>query len=116
MDQTTAAVIALVSALTGLGSLFLSLYRAKHTVYKESVETQSLARKTDVEALSLALSSLREDYERLDGIVDEQQTTINGLDAEVRTWKRRFERVCAQAGLKPDAFITRPLGNREGQE
>lgn len=109
MDQTTAAVIALVSALTGLGSLFLSLYRAKHTVYKESVETQSLARKTDVEALSLALSSMREDYGRLDMMV-------NRLQIEVSTWKRRFERVCTQAGLEPDAFITRPLGNRENQE
>ena len=114
MDGTTALLIALLSALTGLGGLLLSVYRAKSTIHKETVETQSLARKTDVEALSLALHNLREDYERLDARDTEQQTAIEELEQEVSTWKRRFDRVCKFVGIAPGRFITQPLGDIDG--
>jgi predicted nuclease with TOPRIM domain len=98
VDPTIAAVAAIIGAITGLGTLAISTLTAHST-----------ARKVEVEAVSVALSSLREDYERLDKMV-------NKLQCEVSAWKRRFERVCAQAGLKPDTFITQPLGNREDQK
>ena len=96
MDPSIAAAAAIVGAITGLGTLAISTLTARST-----------ARKTEVEAVSIALSSLREDYERLDKMV-------NKLQLEVTAWKRRFERACQQAHLNADEFITRPLGNRDG--
>ena len=92
MDPVVGAVAAIVGAITGLGALGVSVLTARSTV-----------RKTEVEAVSLALRNLREDYERLDEMVEK-------LRIEVRAWKRRFERVCKQAGLDPDQFITHPMG------
>jgi len=93
MDPTVAVVAGVVGAITGLGTLGISLLTAK-----------SAARKTDVEAVGLALRNLREDYERLDEMVTK-------LRIEVQAWKRRFARVCKQAGLVPEEFITHPLGS-----
>ena len=115
MDETTALLVALFSSLTGLGGLFLSVYKARSSIHKETVETQSLARKTDVEALSCALQNLRADYDRLDERDTEQQRAIEELEQEVSAWKRRFDRVCQHVGVIPDEFITRPLGNRGGE-
>lgn len=95
MDPAVAAIAAIVGAITGLGTLAISMLTARST-----------ARKTEVEAVSVALSSLRDDYERLDRMVNE-------LQVEVAAWKRRFDRVCQQAGFDPDKFITRPMGNME---
>ena len=122
MDTATSALLlAFISAVIGLGSLVKDVYKARSAIRKDTAETegtQSLAHKTDVEALSLVLDSLREDYDRLDGIVTrqqvtitKQQTTIDRLDATVAAWKRRFERVCQQTNLNAGEFITRPLGN-----
>ena len=93
MDPSIAAAVAIIGAITGLGTLAISTLAARST-----------ARKTEVEAVSVALSSLREDYERLDKMV-------NKLQLEVTAWKRRFARVCQQAHFDTTEFITRPLGN-----
>jgi len=95
VDPAIAAAAAIIGAITGLGTLAISTLTARST-----------ARKVEVEAVSVALSSLREDYERLDKMV-------NKLQVEVSAWKRRFDRVCKQAGLDPDGFITQPLGNMD---
>lgn len=91
MDSTLAVFLALFSACTGLATVLVSIYRSRHEVHK-----------SDVEALTLALDGLREDYERLDLIV-------KMLRAEVAAWKRRFRRVCDMTGLDPDEQITQPL-------
>lgn len=125
MDTATSALLlAFISAVIGLGGLVRDVCKTRSAIRKDNAETegtQSLAHKTDVEALSLVLDSLREDYDRLDGIVtrqqviiSKQQTTIDRLDATVAAWRRRFERACQQAHLNADEFITRPLGNRGG--
>jgi len=92
MDPVVGAVAAIVGVITGLGALGVSVLTARST-----------ARKVEVEAVGLALGNLREDYERLDELVDK-------LRIEVGAWKRRFARVCKQAGFNPDEFITQPIG------
>ena len=91
MDSQTA--IAISGVLVAIGSLAVTVFTARFS-----------ARKDEVEAVTMALKSLREDYSRLDGMVNE-------LQVEVSAWRRRFDRVCQQVGVDGREFITRPLGN-----
>jgi len=88
-----AVVAAIIGVITGLGGLLVSWQTARST-----------SRKVEVEALSMALDSLREDYARLDKMV-------NKLQIEAAAWKRRFRRVCQLFGVDPDEQITRPMGD-----
>jgi len=98
VDPIVAIVAAIIGVITGLGGLLVSWQTARST-----------SRKAEVEALSMALDSLREDYTRLDKMV-------NKLQIEVAAWKRRFRRVCELAGIDPDNQITRPLGRRPAED
>ena len=91
MDPQTATTIA--GVVVAIGSLAFSAFNVVFS-----------ARRSEVEALTMALKALREDYERLDGMV-------NGLQIEVESWRRRFDRVCKEMGIDGREFITRPLGN-----
>lgn len=78
-----------VTGLLGVIVAIGSLYVAWHT-------SRASARKDEVDALR--------------GIIAELRLQVDGLEAEVARWQRRFVRVCRRAGLDPDEQITGPLG------
>jgi len=85
----TEAIVALLSAVVSVGSLYV----AWHT-------SRASAKKNEVDALR--------------GIIAELRTQVDKLQREVDAWQRRFIRVCKRAGLDPDEQITGPLGGLEG--
>jgi len=91
MNVTPSDIVALVGALTGVGGL-LAAWRT----------SRSSAKKNDVDALR--------------GIIDEQGEYIAAqgkrievLEGQVKTWQRRFMRLCAKYSISPDSEITGPL-------
>ena len=89
MTIGTEAIVALLSAVVSVGSLYV----AWHT-------SRASAKKNEVDALR--------------GIIAELRTQVDKLQREVDAWQRRFIRVCKRAGLDPDEQITGPLGGLEG--
>jgi len=92
MDNTVALVVAIVGAVTGLGGLATSWRTSRAS-----------AKRDDVEALRGIIDELREH-------VEAQAKQIGRLEVEVRAWRRRFERVCQQFGVRPEEQITGGLG------
>jgi hypothetical protein len=84
MDIET--VIALLGVLISVGSLAIAFYTSRASAKKDEVDA-------------------------LRGIIAELRVQVNKLESEVRTWQRRFVRVCNRAGLDPDDNITGPLGD-----
>jgi len=84
----TGAVVALLSALVSVGSLYVA-YRT----------SRASAKKDEVDALR--------------GIITELEKQVKRLRVEVDAWQRRFVRVCRRAGLDPDEQITGPLAALE---
>jgi len=79
--------------VTGLGGL-VSAWRT----------SRASARKDEVDALRGIIDELREH-------VEAQAKQIGWLEVEVRAWKRRFERVCARFGVRPEEQVTGGLGS-----
>jgi len=99
MDNTVALIVAIVGVVTGLGGLVTAWRTARAS-----------ARKDEVDVLRSIIEELRKHDEAQGKELVVQAGQIARLEVEVRAWKRRFERVCRQFGVSPDAQITGGLG------
>jgi len=99
VDSTVAVIVALAGVVTGVGGLFASWRTSRAS-----------ARKDEVDALRGIIEELRRHDDAQSKEMTKQARQLGRLAAEVRTWKRRFERVCERFGVNPNQMITGRLG------
>jgi len=104
VNETTAIIVALAGAVTGVGGLLVSLRTSRAS-----------ARKDEVDVLRGIIEELRRHDEAQGKEIAAQAQQIGRLESEVSTWKRRFARVCQRFGLNPDDEITGRLVPLPGQ-
>ena len=99
MDASVAVIVALAGVVTGVGGLFASWRTSRAS-----------ARKDEVDALRGIIEELRRHDDAQAKEMNKQARQLGRLAAEVRNWKRRFERVCERFGVDPDLMITGKMG------
>ena len=98
MNITPSDIVAIVGALTGAGGL-LAAWRT----------SRSSAKKNDVDALREIIEGQSKYIKEQDGRIEEQDGRIGILEAQVKTWQRRFMRLCTKYNISPDSEITGPM-------
>jgi len=98
MNITPSDVVAVIGALTGAGGL-LAAWRT----------SRSSAKKNDVDALREIIEGQSKYIEEQDKRIEKQDSRIEVLEGQVKTWQRRFVRLCTKYGISPDSEITGPL-------
>ena len=105
MNITPSDIIAIIGALTGAGGLLAAWRTSRSSAKKNDVE----ALREIIEGQSKYIEEQAKRIEKQDSQIEKQDERIGVLEAQVKTWQRRFMRLCTKYNISPDSEITGPM-------